>query len=98
MIGLITDRLPFGRRNRALAGCAFVLFLNCLIWASGLGFQVQFSRDTTATGDILKGVAIPWDWTDGVASGPIVLLMSCTFRLPIFPYGLSFFLAADKMT
>lgn len=96
MIGLITDRLPFGRRNRALAGCAFVLFLNCLIWASGLGFQVQFSRDTTATGDILKGVAIPWDWTDGVASGPIVLLMSCTFRLPKFPYGLSFFLRLTK--
>jgi MFS family permease len=76
LIGLITDRLPMGRRNRALAGCAFVLFLNCLIWASGLGFQVQFSRETTEPGSILKGVAIPWDWTAGVAAGPIVLLMA----------------------
>ena len=96
MIGLITDRLPMGRRNRALAACGFVLFLNCLIWASGLGFQVQFSRDTTATGDILKGVAIPWDWTDGVAAGPIVLLMSCTFSPFLFPPYLFFLFLSPR--
>ncbi|ORY59625.1 DUF895 domain protein [Pseudomassariella vexata] len=72
MIGLITDRLPFGRRKRALGGCAFVLFLNCLIWAAGLGFQVKFTRASTE----VLGKPIPWDWTVGVSAGPIILLMA----------------------
>ena len=55
---------PFSRRKRALAGCAFVVFLTCVVWASGLGFQTQFTRESTA----IHGATVPWDWTSGVDS------------------------------
>lgn len=72
LIGIITDRLPFGRRKRALCGCGFVLLFNCVVWAAGLGFQVQFTRGDTE----VRGTEIPWDWTVGVAAGPIILMMA----------------------
>jgi hypothetical protein len=45
-----------------------VLFLNVLIWSGGVGFQVQFTRDTVHT---------PWDWTVPAAVGPIIHIMAC---------------------
>ncbi|ROW04157.1 hypothetical protein VSDG_00928 [Cytospora chrysosperma] len=72
IIGQITDSLPFSRRKRALLATAFVAFFNCAIWACGLGFQVQFTRADT----VVRGVAVPWDWTAGVAVGPIILMMA----------------------
>lgn len=73
LIGLVTDRLPFGRRARALSGLGAVLFVNILVWGAGLGFQVKFNRaDKT-----VLGAHIPWDWTDGAAPGPLILLMAC---------------------
>lgn len=71
VIGQLTDNLPFGRRKRALFSAGFVLVLNCIVWAAGLAFQVQFTRADT----VVRGVEIPWDWTVGVATGPIILLM-----------------------
>ncbi|KND87114.1 hypothetical protein TOPH_08229 [Tolypocladium ophioglossoides CBS 100239] len=72
LIGSITDVLPFSRHNRALAGCAFVLVLSCIVWGSGLGFQTKFTR---ASAEVL-GEEIPWDWTVGVAAGPITLILA----------------------
>jgi MFS family permease len=72
IIGQITDSLPFSRRKRALFATAFVAFFNCAIWACGLGFQVQFTRADS----VVRGVAVPWDWTVGVAVGPIILMMA----------------------
>lgn len=72
VIGQITDNLPFGRRKRALLAAAIVVFFNCVVWACGLGFQVQFTRNDT----VVRGVAVPWDWTTGVAVGPIILMMA----------------------
>lgn len=71
VIGQITDNLPFGRRKRALTATVIVVLFNCAVWAGGLAFQVQFRRGDEA----VRGVTIPWDWTVGVAAGPIVLLM-----------------------
>ncbi|KAH8900018.1 DUF895 domain protein [Thozetella sp. PMI_491] len=76
VIGLFTDWLPTGRRNRALAATAFVFLFTALVYGAGLGFQVQFTRETVAKGMIFKGAAIPWDWTVGSATGPIILLMA----------------------
>lgn len=72
IIGQLTDNLPFGRRKRALFATAFVALLNCVIWACGLAFQVQFTRANTS----VRGEEIPWDWTVGVSAGPIVLLLA----------------------
>lgn len=72
IIGQLTDNLPFGRRKRALFATAFVTFLNCVIWACGLAFQVQFTRANSS----VRGEKIPWDWTTGVSAGPIVLLLA----------------------
>ncbi|KAG5928743.1 hypothetical protein E4U42_000056 [Claviceps africana] len=72
LIGLVTDYLPFNRRKRALWSCAFVTFLICLAWAAGLGFQTNFVRDQK----VVQGEPRPWDWTVGVAAGPIVLLFA----------------------
>lgn len=72
IIGQLTDNLPFGRRKRALFATAFVTLLNCVIWACGLAFQVQFTRANTS----VRGEEIPWDWTVGVSAGPIVLLLA----------------------
>lgn len=73
LIGFVTDNLPFNRRKRALWSCAFVTFLICLVWGAGVGFQTKFARDDVT----VEGVKIPWDWTVGVAAGPIVLLFAC---------------------
>lgn len=73
LIGSMTDLLPLGRRNRALAGCAFATVLACVVWGAGLGFQTKFDRTSV---DVL-GVPVPWDWTVGVAGGPIVLIFAC---------------------
>ncbi|TWU71703.1 hypothetical protein ED733_003093 [Metarhizium rileyi] len=70
IIGIVTDNLPFNRRKRALWSCAFVTFLICLVWAAGVAFQTRFARDQKS----VDGEPLPWDWTVGVAAGPIVLL------------------------
>lgn len=72
VIGQLTDNLPFGRRKRALISTVVVVVFNCVIWGCGLGFQLQFTRANT----VVRGVAIPWDWTSGVAIGPVLLLMA----------------------
>lgn len=71
--GLVTDRLPFTRRARALWAVAAVLLINLLVWGAGLGFQVKFNR----ADKIILGAPIPWDWTVGAAVGPIILIMAC---------------------
>lgn len=73
IIGTITDILPFGRRNRALIGCAVVFLLTCAVYGGGVYFQTQFTRESVE----VAGLKIPWDWTDKQAAGPIVLLWSC---------------------
>jgi len=81
MIGLLTDRLPFKRRNRAVVSCLVVFLFTAAVWGAGLGFQVQFTRDTVAEGTIFKGEALPWDLKmASAAGGPITLLMACEFR------------------
>jgi MFS family permease len=78
VLGLLTDKLPFGRRNRALCACLFVLIINCIIWGAGLGFQVQFDRASIIAEEELLGAVTPWDFTQsGSAGGPISLLMFC---------------------
>lgn len=72
VIGQLTDNLPFGRRKRALCATAFVTVLNCVIWVCGLVFQVQFTRANTS----VRGEDIPWDWSVGVSTGPILLLLA----------------------
>ncbi|KAG5920543.1 hypothetical protein E4U53_003911 [Claviceps sorghi] len=72
LIGLVTDSLPFNRRKRALWSCAFVALLVCLAWGAGLGFQTTFVRGQKD----VQGEPRPWDWTAGVAAGPIVLLFA----------------------
>ncbi|KAG6127027.1 hypothetical protein E4U38_006519 [Claviceps purpurea] len=72
LIGFVTDNLPFHRRKRALWSCTFVTFLMCLVWAGGLGFQTKFVREQR----VVLGEVCPWDWTVGVATGPIILLFA----------------------
>ena len=45
-----------------------MVLLNILVWSGGLGFQVTFTR---ADGKF------NWDWTNGKATGPIILIMAC---------------------
>lgn len=73
VIGLLTDILPMTRRHRAISSCAVVIILTCAVWAGGLGFQLKFTRSS----EVILGTSIPWDWTVGVAAGPIVLMLSC---------------------
>lgn len=78
IIGLLTDRLPFKRRNRALVSCLIVFLLTGAVWGAGLGFQVQFTRSTVTEGSILEGSPLPWDLLNpSSAAGPMVLLMAC---------------------
>lgn len=77
IIGIVTDTLPFGRRVRAFAGCAFVTMLACGIWAGGLAFQFQFHRDSKD----IQGELVPLDWTVGAAVGPILLIFACKFLI-----------------
>lgn len=79
-IGLVTDVLPFGRRTRSLAACGAVTILTCVVWGSGVGFQVKFTRAST----VILGDKIPWDWTASAAGGPIVLLFSCKWPLKAY--------------
>ncbi|KAI1628089.1 major facilitator superfamily domain-containing protein [Exophiala viscosa] len=72
LIGFVTDRLPFGRRARALGGVVAVLLMNILIWCAGIGFQVKFTR----ADEVILGDKRPWDWSVHAAAGPIVLLMA----------------------
>ena len=67
-IGFLLDKIPFSRRTRSFIGCGVVVILNIIIWSGGLGFQVQFSRET---------VKDKWDWTTGAGVGPIILIMAC---------------------
>jgi MFS family permease len=79
VLGFLTDRLPFGRRKRAMCACLFVLVINCIIWGAGLGFQVQFDRASVEADEVLLGAATPWDFEQSSsAGGPISLLMFCT--------------------
>lgn len=73
LIGVVTDVLPFKRRNRAYAGCVIIFFLMCLVWGGGIGFQLKFTRSSTE----VSGEKLHWDWTVGAAAGPIVLMFSC---------------------
>jgi predicted MFS family arabinose efflux permease len=77
LIGLLTDTLPMSRRNRAMVSSVVVTLLMCAVWGGGLGFQVQFNRDSTE----VLGYPIPWDWTVGAAIGPIILMMSCEYSI-----------------
>ena len=80
IIGLLTDKLPFKRRNRAVVSCLIVFLLTAAVWGAGLGFQVQFNRNSVALGTIFKGEALPWDLKmSSAAGGPITLLMACEF-------------------
>ena len=72
LIGLVTDNLPFNRRKRSLCACAFVTFLVYLVWGAGVGFQTKFHRGQAG----MDGHNFPWDWTVGVAAGPILLLFA----------------------
>ncbi|CAG8973408.1 hypothetical protein HYALB_00000172, partial [Hymenoscyphus albidus] len=71
LIGILTDRLPFARRKRAIWSWTFVLLLSIMIWSAGLAFQLKFTR----ADKVIKGVAIPWDWTQNVSTGPMILIM-----------------------
>jgi hypothetical protein len=78
IIGLLTDKLPFKRRNRAVVSCLIVFLLTAAVWGAGLGFQVQFNRNNVALGTIFKGEPLPWDLKmSSAAGGPITLLMAC---------------------
>lgn len=77
IIGLLTDRLPFKRRNRALASCLFVFIFTAFVWGAGLGFQVKFTRNDVAEGTEFLGSPLPWDLKmSSSAGGPITLLMA----------------------
>lgn len=81
LIGFLTDTLPMSRRNRAFASCGVIFALMCTVWGGGLGFQLKFVRAQ----EIVLGDAVPWDWTTGVAIGPIILMLACKLNLPSFP-------------
>ncbi|KAJ6789933.1 hypothetical protein PWT90_07561 [Aphanocladium album] len=72
IIGLLTDTLPFSRRNRALAASGAIFLLVCAVWGGGVAFQLDFKRGDT----VLRGKALPWDWTDSPAGGPIVMMFA----------------------
>jgi MFS family permease len=76
LIGFLTDNLPFGRRKRALISCGVVFLMVCGIWGGGLAFQLKFKRGDT----LVSGAEIPWDWTVGASTGPIILLLACKYR------------------
>lgn len=79
VLGLLTDKLPFKRRHRAMCACLVVFIINCIIWGAGLGFQVQFDRASIIAEESLLGAVTPWDFTQSSsAGGPITLLMFCT--------------------
>ncbi|AFR98414.1 hypothetical protein J008_06397 [Cryptococcus neoformans] len=67
LIGVVLDRVPLSRRKRSMVGCLTVIVLNIVIWVGGLVFQVKFTRHSEH---------VVWDWSDGAAIGPIILLMS----------------------
>ncbi|KGB79054.1 hypothetical protein I307_02859 [Cryptococcus deuterogattii 99/473] len=67
LIGVVLDRVPLSRKKRSMIGCLTVIVLNIIIWVGGLVFQLKFTRHTEHT---------VWDWSDGAATGPIILLMS----------------------
>lgn len=71
-IGTLLDKLPFRRRNRALAGVAVVFGLNLIVWIGGLAFQVKFTRSTPH---------VPWDWHEKAMIGPIILIMACKLEM-----------------
>jgi uncharacterized membrane protein YczE len=75
LIGVLTDTLPMSRRHRAFASTAIIFVLMCTVWGGGLGFQVKFTRAST----VILGQPIPWDWTVGSATGPIILMLSCQY-------------------
>lgn len=72
LIGVVLDRVPLSRRKRSMVGCLTVIVLNIVIWVGGLVFQVKFTRHSEH---------VVWDWSDGAAIGPIILLMSCTLSI-----------------
>ena len=66
-IGFITDHLPVGRRKRALIACVVVILFNIMVWSGGLALQLTFTRADDPQ---------HYDWTDGKATGPLILLLA----------------------
>lgn len=72
-VGFVLDYFPGGRRRRAIAGWCYTLFMLCLVWGAGIGFQTRFKR--TDNGKEPLG----WDWNDGISHGPLTLLFAYYF-------------------
>lgn len=77
LIGALTDILPFKRKNRALISCLVVFVLCGVVWGPGLAFQLKFDRHKPT----VLGKKVPWDWTEDVAAGPIILIFGCELLL-----------------
>ena len=73
IIGVVTDYMPYKRRTRAYIGCGICLFLNLLVWSGECAFQVKYKRNDDGKVRMPDG----WDFTEGIAAGPIILLMAC---------------------
>jgi len=71
-IGVLVDKLPFRRRNRALISISVVFLLNMAVWGGGIAFQLRFDRSTPS---------FDWDWKNSAAAGPLVLLASCEWSI-----------------
>lgn len=73
VVGFVLDNFPGGRRRRAIAGWCYTLFMLCLVWGAGIGFQTKFKR--TDNGKDSLG----WDWNDSISHGPLTLLFAYYF-------------------
>lgn len=80
MFGLLVDKLPFSRRWRALTGCGIVFVVSSFVWSCGVVFQMQFQRGQ----HLVRGHPVPWDFKNGVAKGPILLMLACMIDSPLF--------------
>lgn len=72
-IGAVLDHTPLKRRGRAITAFAVVAFIQLLMYASALAFQVQYDLKRP---DAEKGIdARHWDWTNPGTRGPLMLFL-----------------------
>lgn len=81
IIGLVLDRMPGGRRQRAVIGWCWTLFFMCAVWGGGIAFQTKFKRDKDSIG---------WDYTDAESRSPLALMFSY-YVVDSFYQGLAYY-------
>jgi uncharacterized membrane protein YczE len=52
-VGILLDKLPFGRKVRGYIGVGTVFLLGIMVWGGGLAFQLDVSQDCLLGPNIL---------------------------------------------